>query len=705
MAKFFDVPQEGESKHGMMPSLYFAHYFRELVSRFDSEFRYTFVNKAAERVTGLAADALLGKTLAELGMSPDLVAFWEQAIEGVFSTGMEAQTSFSFEAQSGRRHYAWILTPEKDASGIVQAVLSVAYDTTELNRLRNHAFNFTQLAQFKAIVESSDDAIISKSLEGIVTSWNRGAEVIFGYTAAEMIGRPLLAIFPPERQHEEAIILGRLIAGETVDHFETVRVRKDGRLVNVSATISPIRDEYGNIVGASKIARDISQLKAHEAELDHVAHYDPLTGLPNRRLLGERLDSAILRSAREGKSLAVCYLDLDGFKVINDSFGHSVGDQVLCSVAAELQKVVRDDDTLARLGGDEFVVLVSNIDSPQACTLILHRMMAAIKQPSYVEGTLVTLSTSIGVALYPEDTSDADTLLRHADQAMYIAKEAGKNCFHMYDAENDRRTHGYKKILTRLQLALENHEFVLHYQPQVDLTTGALVGLEALIRWQDPERGLIPPGEFLPYVYGSNLESALGYWVLDHVMEQAEQMMFTSLSVPVSVNISADHLMDTSFVANLSNLLLNHSKLPRGHLKIEILETAALGDLLRGIEVIKQCCALGVQFALDDFGTGYSSLTYLRRLPVSTLKIDQSFVRDMLHDEEDLSIVEGVIHMARAFKRDVIAEGVETMEHGLALVRLGCSIAQGYGIARPMPASELAPWLQAWGLKKKWIRK
>jgi EAL domain-containing protein (putative c-di-GMP-specific phosphodiesterase class I) len=322
-----------------------------------------------------------------------------------------------------------------------------------------------------------------------------------------------------------------------------------------------------------------------------------------------------------------------------------------------------------------------------------------VSQPYLVDAAQdpVQITASMGATVYPVDRSDADTLLRHADQAMYRAKEAGKNRYLLLDPETDRQAQAHRQQLARLQRALDCGEFELHYQPKVDLASGALRGAEGLIRWRDPDRdsarGLVPPGEFLPVLEGSPLEHAVGDWVIATGLAQAEAWHDQGLALTVSVNVGANQLLRHDFADRLAVALARHPRLPRSAFELEVLETAAIADIAQAVSVMERCRALGVRFALDDFGTGYSSLTYLRRLPIDTLKIDQSFVRRMLDDAEDCGIVEGVIRLAAAFGREVIAEGVETAAHGERLLALGCRHGQGHGIARPMPADRLAPWV------------
>jgi EAL domain-containing protein (putative c-di-GMP-specific phosphodiesterase class I) len=355
------------------------------------------------------------------------------------------------------------------------------------------------------------------------------------------------------------------------------------------------------------------------------------------------------------------------------------------------------------LGGDEFILLLTDLAKFGEISQALDRVLAAVNAPVLIDKTLFNLSASIGVTLYPADDSDGDTLLRHADQAMYRAKEAGKNHYKVFDPEQDREIQIRRFNLKRLGEALQKKEFVLHYQPKVNLVSGEVIGAEALIRWQHPEQGLLPPGAFLKYLTGSDLEIAVGEWVIESVLKQIEIWNDVGLHITASANVSADHLLQVDFADRLRQMLERHPKVKPGELELEILETAAMSDMDQAISVLAHCLNLGVSFALDDFGTGYSSLTYFRSLPVNILKIDQSFVRGMLDDPNDHSIVESVVRMAHAFNKPVIAEGVETLEHGAMLIRLGCHLAQGYGIARPMPAKQLPQWMEEWHDKALWL--
>jgi diguanylate cyclase (GGDEF)-like protein len=473
----------------------------------------------------------------------------------------------------------------------------------------------------------------------------------------------------------------------------------DSWLVLITGSIMSVL--FGVILWLIMHGRDRLVRNEH---LELVAHSDLLTKLPNRTLFSDRLSQALLQSKRHGHVAAVLFLDLDGFKYVNDTHGHDVGDKLLITLSARLQKVLRESDTLARFGGDEFVSVLTGLDKAEDCKPVLERFLLAASKPVTVGDVVLNVSASIGVTLYPQDNVDTDQLLRHADQAMYVAKELGKNRYHIFDATQDDAVKEQRENLAEIRIALDKQQFVLYYQPKINMRTGMVIGVEALIRWQHPQRGLLNPIEFLPIIENHTMMIEIGEWVIDTALIQISQWQEMGLNLPVStsVNIAATQLQQSDFTEGLITLLEAHPDVDPRYLELEVLETSALDDVAHISATMNACMALGVNFALDDFGTGYSSLTYLRRLPASLIKIDQSFVRDMLIDPDDLAIVEGVIGLAKSFKRDVIAEGVETIEHGTALLKLGCELAQGYGIARPMPADDIPAWVRDWKPDVSW---
>ncbi|MCG5511252.1 EAL domain-containing protein [Ectothiorhodospira lacustris] len=488
-------------------------------------------------------------------------------------------------------------------------------------------------------------------------------------------------------------------------HGEICNQRKDGSLFMGLITISAVQDDKTgqtrNYVG---IFSDITQQKENQRRLEHLAHYDPVTDLPNRVLLSDRLQQYMARARRTGDPFTLAYIDLDGFKSINDRYGHELGDHLLRAVAGHIQTIMREGDTLARLGGDEFVAVLETEDLNRAGQQpLMDRLLAAIAKPVAVDGCLLKVTGSVGLTTYPQvDEVDPDQLIRQADQAMYQAKLAGKNRCHVFDAEQDKTLRGLHETHDRIALGIIRDEFVLYYQPKVNMRTGEILGVEALVRWQHPQRGLLQPFVFLSVIENHPLEARLGRWVLDAALVQVECWRQQGIELTVSVNVSPYHLQHPDFVKDLKALLADHPQAPPHLLELEVLETSALTDMGHVSQAIGACVALGIQFALDDFGTGYSSLTYLKRVPADVVKIDQSFVRDMLHDTDDLAILEGILGLAQAFKRTPIAEGVESEAHGELLLQLGCELGQGYCIARPMPATRVVDWIRRWRPPSVW---
>jgi len=448
--------------------------------------------------------------------------------------------------------------------------------------------------------------------------------------------------------------------------------------------------------------KDEKALKEAHQQLESLAYYDPLTKLANRRLFVDRLQHAFSRADRTNTKLAVCYLDLDGFKQINDTYGHESGDSLLIQVSDRLQSTLRGEDTVARWGGDEFALLISEQHNEEECVSTLNRLLATLSAPYELEGHIFHVTVSIGVTIYPQDSGDPDTLLRHADQAMYVAKQRGRNRYYFFDPEQDRRVHIRLKQLNRIRKAIELDELRLFYQPKVDMARGKVFGVEALVRGQHLEQNLLSPVVFLPIIEGHKLQYALDWWALKTAISQAALWHADGLALSVSINVSPRTIQQPGFADRLMRLI-SQSGIDGSLIELEILESGAIDDLDAVSSVIQQCAEFGVYFALDDYGTGYSSLTYIRRLPAQTLKIDQSFVKDMLKNQDDLNIVEGVIGLAKAFERDVIAEGVENTEIGVKLLELGCNRAQGYSIAKPMPGAEIAGWIKQYRFPIEWL--
>ena len=483
---------------------------------------------------------------------------------------------------------------------------------------------------------------------------------------------------------------------------EMLTRRRSGEACTLQVTISVVKNSDGLVQNHVLALSDVTQSRQQIVQLQRQAHFDELTGLPNRVRLTQLLLEGLATSARDGSLLTVCYLDLDHFKPVNDQFGHYAGDQLLLKLAERLRRSLRTsasgDDVVARIGGDEFVMLLraANVEESR---LAVERMLHIVGLPFglSVGDAPVVVTASIGATVYPLDNADAETLLRHADHAMYGAKQAGRSGYQFFDAERDRLAEARFVELGRVQEALDSQELCLYFQPKVDMRDGRVLGVEALLRWNHPEQGVLLPAHFLPLIEHTGLSTAVGDWVLRQGIEQLARWQSIGLDLTVSINVSARHLQEPLFARNLAALLARQSLPVADRLILEVLETTALADIHFTCGLMEQCRALGVRFALDDFGTGYSTLTYLKRLPLDMLKIDRSFVHNMLNDRHDMAIVEGVIGLSQTFGCTVVAEGIETLEQAQALIEIGCDVGQGNGIARAMPADEVIAWVHSFG--------
>jgi diguanylate cyclase (GGDEF)-like protein len=564
--------------------------------------------------------------------------------------------------------------------------------------------NVENLVTVRARVLVVDD--LPLNIEILSEALERDYDVQFATSGSEALA--LIEKMPPD------IILLDVMMPD-MNGYEVCRRIKENPLsshipvIFVTAKTSNRDQELGFQVGAvdyitkpfslpivcARVAIHVN-LKRAEERLVNLANFDVLTHLPNRSLMLDRLQQGMAQVRRNDSLLAVCFMDLDDFKPINDRYGHNVGDDLLVAMAGRLGEAVRAGDTVARIGGDEFIILLSSLRDLNEVEPAVDRILKAVALPFTVQNLELTVSASIGLTVFPLDEADGDALLRHADAAMYEAKQRGRNRFHLYDNKLDHQIQQRYREQERVKEALHNQEFCLYYQPKVSLRSGEVIGMEALLRWQHPERGLVGPYEFLPLVESTDLIVEVGEWVLDHALAQIRVWQCAGFTIPVSVNVAARQMQQAEFVEHIREILARYPDVPAISIEMEILETAAL-EIIRGAQIIRNTVdSLGITFALDDFGTGYSSLAYLKKLPVSTLKVDQSFVRDMLHDSEDQAIIGGIIQLAKVFRRKVVAEGVETAEHAAKLLELGCDFAQGFGIARPMPGEQVLDWIRVW---------
>jgi diguanylate cyclase (GGDEF)-like protein/PAS domain S-box-containing protein len=660
------------------------------IAMYDTEMRYLAVSNRWKEAYSLVGQDIIGK--CHYDITPNIPERWKAMYRrGLAGESLKCDEELFEKADGSVQWIRWEMLPWRTSDDVIGGLVLFAEDITPQKQSEEH------LSQAASVFTHASEGILITDANGKIINVNDMFSRTTGYSREEVLGRNPRLLKSGLQGPEFYEAMWRAIKEKGQWSGEIWNRNKNGNVYAEMLTINAVKDSDGKVLQYVALFSDITVLKEHEQQLDRVAHFDALTGLPNRALFGDRLRQAMVQSRRQKRLLAVACLDLDGFKAINDRYGHEAGDRFLEAVAHNMKQTLHEGDTLSRLGGDEFASVMLDLVDAAACEPMLDRLLEAAAKPVQVGSSFMHVSASVGVAFYPQSEEvDADQLLRQADQAMYQAKLAGRNRYHIFDPIQDHSVRGYHQDLERIDQALRADEFVLYYEPKVNMRTGTVIGAEALIRWQHPEQGLLLPAAFLPTIENHRLSIEVGTWVIDTVLTQMERWQTNGVDIPVSVNVSALQLQRKGFVEQLRARLEAHGGIEPRRLELEVLETSALQDVAQVSKVINACREFGVLFALDDFGTGYSSLTYLKRLPADILKIDQSFVRDILEDPESLSILEGILGLAAAFHRQVIAEGVETVEHELLLLQLGCEKAQGYGIARPMPAEKIPRWMATW---------
>jgi diguanylate cyclase (GGDEF)-like protein/PAS domain S-box-containing protein len=673
---------------------------RDFIYFKDKDSRFRFASQTLANITGHAHwRDMTGKHDLEV-FPPETAKIYREEELPIFRDGKPLLNLVDpyFDADGNR---GWVSTskwPLLDVLGNVEGLFGISRDITVQKR------NEERLQLAASVFHNSREGIAITGTDGTIVDVNEAFTDITGFSREEAIGKNPRILSSGRHNNDHYAEMWESLIHKGHWYGEIWNRRKSGEVYAEMLTITTVRDQQGQPQNYVALFSDITTAKVHAQHLEHIAHYDALTNLPNRVLLADRLKQGMLQVQRRSQRLAVVYLDLDGFKVVNDSHGHEAGDHLLVALAGRMRSALREGDTLARIGGDEFVaVLVDLVDATESMPM-LSRLLLAASEPVDWEGGTICVSASLGVTLYPqEEEIDADQLQRQADQAMYQAKLSGKSRYHFFDAIHDRHVREHHESLAHIRSAIAAGEFVLHYQPKVHMRSGRVVGAEALIRWQHPQRGLLAPVEFLPVIEDNVLAVELDEWVLGTALRQMQAWQHAGTPMPVSINIGARSLQQNNFVQRLRTILLAYQDVNPAHVQLEVLETSALEDIGRVSRTMDECRLQGVSFALDDFGTGYSSLTYVKRLPVSLLKIDKNFVREMLTDKDDMAILRAVISLAEAFQQGVIAEGVESLEHGIALMDLGCELAQGYCIAKAMPARQFAEWARKWECDPAWL--
>lgn len=655
----------------------------------DKSYRIEAFNPASEDLFGYTKAEVLGCNVNILMPEP-YHSEHDAYIDHYVKTGQKKIIGIGREVVGKRKNgttFAMQLLVGDQGYGEEACYIGFIQDITERKCLEANS------KLYELMVKNSDDAIITKNLDGTITSWNPSAQALFGYRAEEMIGQSVYKLIPTDCYDEEEAVRAVVSQKKSVRQLETVRLHKNGSLLNVSITLSPIVDETDTVIGISKVVRDIHKLKQLLAEIQTLAFYDQLTKLPNRYLLLERLKAALPLSEQDQQYGAVLYLDIDKFKTLNDSQGHAAGDKLLVEIAARLKSSVRETETVAHLGGDEFVVLLESLgtEALEASKIAAHvaeKIRATLTAPYTINDFLYHSSPSIGVYLFLGRKDSVDEVVKRADIAMYQAKSSGRNCVRFYDAVLQKQTDTYDALKFDIYQAVEEQQFQLYYQIQTNKDSHP-IGAEALIRWQHPKRGMVNPAEFIPIAEDNSIIIKIGYWVLDSACLQIAAWAHDALTrdLVLAVNVSGKEFNQPEFVDIVTSIIKKHNINP-SRLKLELTESVALNNFEQAIlKLTALNLVVGIKLSLDDFGTGYSSLSYLKKLPIHQIKIDQSFIRDMDTDinSTDAKMLKTIIDMAHNFDLDVIAEGVETDIQLALLKQLGCLSYQGYLFSKPVP--------------------
>ena len=657
---------------------------------------FIYSNPAAENAFGCPDGGLIGRRPEELpverlradgslcppGEFPLLVTLREQRELRDITQGIRARDG------SVRWLRVNTCVLRSSGEGSHHGVVLTFTDVTE----RQHAEEQLRLA-FEVINHTSEGVMVSDAQHRIL-SINPALERMIGLRNAQIIGRPSGAFVRALDDASFAAVNDALVSGRPWQGEVRLK-KKTGRSLHSWAAIAVVRDNENRIKHHISVFSDMTERKEAQERIEFLAHHDPLTGLPNRLLLRDRVAQALAQALRMQNRVALMFLDLDRFKTINDSLGHPVGDALLKEVVERLRTCVRDTDTICRQGGDEFIILLNDVRDSEAVSRIAEKIHLRMTEPVLVGKHQLSTSFSIGIALGPDDASDFDTLLQKADTAMYHAKEAGRNSHRFFTEQMNRQVVEHLTLENKLRRALDNREFVLYYQPQIDLAEGRIVGVEALIRWNSPEDGLVSPGRFIPVAEASGLIAPIGAWVLREACRQARAWQDAGLPpFVVAVNLSAMQFKRPDLINTVINALVL-ADLDSQWLELELTESILIQDAESTVDSVRRLKALGVKLSVDDFGTGYSSLAYLKRFAVDKLKIDQSFVRDLGHDPEDSAIVRAIVQMAHSMKLTTIAEGVETQELADLLRLFHCDEAQGFWLAKPLPADELEAFVRA----------
>lgn len=655
----------------------------------DRDARIRYANNHACKLLGYTKAELIRLTLPDL--EPNFpIEHWNEHWQQ-----LEQDTTKTFETLHRRKDGS--LFPVEVVSNYVKFCgyeYKVAFATDISERKRREAESLSLRNQLQSTLDAIPDLLFEVGFNGHIYAYHSPRTDLLAAPPEVFLGKSFTDVLPPEvaKICLSAILEANEKGLSTGKQYE-LQLPQGKIWFELSVSRKPLTE--GQEPRFIFLARDITERRAAADEIKFLAFYDPLTGLANRRLMSDRMEQLLSLARRTGELVAICMLDLDGFKTVNDEMGHDAGDQLLIEVAKRLQECIRESDTASRFGGDEFSVILGGFKENSECIKSINRIIAKLSDPYIVNNQIARVTASVGTTIFPNDGGSPDQLLRHADEAMYDAKHSGKNCYRLFNPSLMDQYDANQGTLKKIEKALTEGQFVLYYQPQIDCMHGKVTGFEALIRWKHPVLGLLHPSDFLPLIEHHDLIINIGEWVIQSALKQLVKWNSRGIEgLTIAINISSRQLHQLDFIDHLSTLLADYDAAIISRLEIEVIETSVLEDIQLIADTIQKCRVLGIRIAIDDFGTGFSSLAHLKKIPFDVLKIDKSFISGMLKNPEDWMLVNSIIGLANSFKRKVIAEGVESIDHVLMLLEMKCNHMQGYEIAPPMTADQIPSWVR-----------